>query len=176
MFEVINDNEPRNKVYNVGQITLAKDHKDINNAKIDLYNYKEIFKNFLETFREKSSETSKYFLVATEMMEKNYNMFHVSLKDIKQYNPKLAGFMVAQHRALDSEITGLIQKFIEDKNIIFNNGLYFNLDRSKWRHCKELRDYWWMWWILFNFVNIFLTQAMWQYASAWVVGSRGGGE
>ena len=98
--------------------------------KIDFDNYKEAFKDFLETFQETSQKPPKYLDVATKMMQNNWNMFHIDIKDIKKFNRNLGGFLVAQDRNLNSEITGMIKTFIEDLDLgDLNHGLYFNLDR-----------------------------------------------
>ena len=73
----------------------------------------------------KNPKTPKYVEVATEMMKKRNNMFHVSLKDIRSFNPNLGGFIASNYRNLD-------KKFIESLNLyVLKNGLYFNLSGGR---------------------------------------------
>ena len=103
---------------------------DVKPPKIDRSNYRKAFTDFLENYGEKSLEPPKYLVVAKQMVQNNYNMFQMQLKDIKKFNPNLAGFMAAEHRNLSSEITGIIKKFIEGQNgVVLKHGLYFNLSR-----------------------------------------------
>ena len=82
--------------------------------KIDHNNYKAAFEDFLRDFK--------------EMMTRNYNMFHVQLKDIRKLNPNLGGFLAANSRNLSSDITELVQNFIQDLGLgLLKNGLHFNL-------------------------------------------------
>ena len=82
--------------------------------KIDHNNYKAAFEDFLRDFK--------------EMMTRNYNMFHVQLKDIRKLNPNLGGFLAANSRNLSSHITELVQNFIQDLGLgLLKNGLHFNL-------------------------------------------------
>ena len=82
--------------------------------KIDHNNYKAAFEDFLRDFK--------------EMMTRNYNMFHVQLKDIRKLNPNLGGFLAANSRNLCSDITELVQNFIQDLGLgLLKNGLHFNL-------------------------------------------------
>ena len=106
--------EPTINAFKVDQKVLAKDVKLVEPKlpKIDCDNYKVAFKDFIENFRENTSESPKYLLVATQMMNNSYNMFHMDLKDIKKFNPSLGLFVVAQHRNFRSDITALIQNLL----------------------------------------------------------------
>ena len=100
--------------------------------KIDHHNYEEALREFLEQFKETTCETPKYRIVATQMMNHDYNMFHLHLKDIRKFNPNLGGFMNSQYRNLEPEITKIIQKYIENLKLgSLQHGLYFCLNRSK---------------------------------------------
>ena len=82
--------------------------------KIDHNNYKAAFEDFLRDFK--------------EMMTRNYNMFHVQLKDIRKLNPNLGELLAANSRNLSSHITELVQNFIQDLGLgLLKNGLHFNL-------------------------------------------------
>ena len=64
------------------------------------------------------------------MVQNNYNMFNVQLKDIKKFNNNLARFMAAEHQNLGSDITGIVKIFIEDQiGDVLKYGLYLNLSR-----------------------------------------------
>jgi hypothetical protein len=66
--------------------------------------------------------------MATEMMKKGNNMFHVHLKNIRSFNPYLGGFIASNYRNLDKDLTQLMKKFIESLNLgVLKNGVYFNL-------------------------------------------------
>ena len=131
-FKVLAD--PRIEIPHCEQNALVKDDNPaaLKPDKILHHNYKEALKDFLDNYKEGSSELPKYRVVATEMMNKHHNMFHMSLQDIRQFNPNLGGFIAAQYRNLDAEITAIVKKFIEDQDLgVFQNGLYFNLDRIR---------------------------------------------
>ena len=122
--------EPKTETFNCKQDVPAIASED-QPPKIDENNYKEYLKYFLENFRENGSETPKYQLVAMHLMNNNHNMFHVHLRDVKQFNRNLGGFMVAQYRNLSSEFAKISQKFIEDLDLgVLKHGLYFSLNRS----------------------------------------------
>ena len=75
-------------------------------------------------------DAPKYKMVAKEMMIKNYNMFHVHIKDIKKFNRNLSGFMACQHQSLRSNFTEIIKKFIGDLELgELKNGLHFILNK-----------------------------------------------
>ena len=100
--------------------------------KIDHTNYKTAFEDFLTNFKEVNKDSPKYPEVASEMMIKNYNMFHVQLKDVRKFNPNLGGFFAANAKSLSSEITEVVQKFIGDLGLgLLKNGLHFNLIGGK---------------------------------------------
>ena len=104
----------------------------VKSPKIDQNNFKEAFEEFLEKFKKEPQQAPKYCMVATEMSKNGYNMFHVQLRDIRNFSPNLGGFMAAQHKTLGNEITSIIQKFIKDLGLgVPKHGLYFNLDGSK---------------------------------------------
>ena len=66
------------------------------------------------------------------MMIRGYNMFHISLKDIRSFNPKLGGFLAQNCRNLDPEITKSVQNFIIGLNLgELKHGLYFTLIGGK---------------------------------------------
>ena len=75
---------------------------------IDCQNYKAVFKDFLQNFTAESSESPKYQMVAIQIMNKIYNMFHVHLEDIKKFNCNLGRF-VSKNKSLDAEITRIVQ-------------------------------------------------------------------
>ena len=105
---------------------------NFNLAKISLNNYSEALVDFLQNFREISTEPPKYVLIARKMMRNKYNMFHMDLKDIRKFNHNLGGFVAANHRKLESEITQLIDKFIQDQELgVLCHGLYFNIKGCK---------------------------------------------
>ena len=100
--------------------------------KINLENYEAAFKDFLQNFKENLSDSPKYPDVAKQMMHKGYNMFHVSLKDVRSFNPNLGGFLNQNHINLDSEITKIVQSFIKELNLgDLKHGLYFLLISGK---------------------------------------------
>ena len=82
---------------------------DLKRSKISCINYREAFQDFLRNFKDKPTEPAKYQSVAKLMMQKKYNMFHIDLKDMRKFNPNLAGFMKANCRDLMDEIKGQIQ-------------------------------------------------------------------
>ena len=100
--------------------------------KVDYYNYKDAFKDFLQNFKEEPCDDPKYQVVASQMMQNQYNMFHVHLKDIRKFSPNLGGFVAAQHKNLDREFSEIIKNFIEDLDLgALMHGLYFNLNKTK---------------------------------------------
>ena len=108
----------------------------VRSPRVDFENYLDAFKEFLITFKEKpSDEVSKHNLVATKMMSKDYNMFHVLLKDIRKFNPNLGGFMASQYKwgsthfmTIDKNIAMIIRQYIADLNLGEpKNGLSFCL-------------------------------------------------
>ena len=126
--------EPTVEASQVDQEVLAKNEKsvEIKPPKIDCDNYRVVFKDFLENFRENPSESPKYKLVATQMMHNSFNMFHMDLKDIEKFNPSLGLFVVVQHRKLRSEITTLIQNFIGELDLgDLKHGLYFHIKGTR---------------------------------------------
>ena len=73
------------------------------------------FSEFLRTFKEHpSEESSKYTNVAVQMMAKQYNMFHVFLKDIFMFNPSLEEFLTVEHRKCNEELVKVVKNFIYD--------------------------------------------------------------
>ena len=48
------------------------------------------------------------------MMAKQYNMFHVFLKDISLFNPSLAEFIKVEQRKLNKELLKVAKDFIDD--------------------------------------------------------------
>ena len=66
------------------------------------------------------------------MMKKDYNMFHVLLKNLRKFDPKLGGFLAAQSRYDSSEITELVKNYIEDLGLgVQTHGLHYNLITRK---------------------------------------------
>ena len=135
-FEILGDQ--MNKASTFNQTAPAKTVKASHNKmlKIDWDNYQNILEDFLKNFRDDSSEAPKYLLVAEEMVNKNYNMFHVALKDVRKFNINLGGFLAANYQslALDTDIVEIIKKFIEE-NLgpgLLKHDVYFSLNRSKW--------------------------------------------
>ena len=109
-------------------LTKGEQSDEFKLPKINHDNYKEYFEAFLRNFKEPGSDSPKYKLVAMNLIENDYNMFHVLKRDIKKYNPNLSGFMAAHNKNLKSEITQIIQDFCTDLDVgIFSHGLYFNL-------------------------------------------------
>ena len=98
--------------------------------KINLENYEATFKDFLQNFKENLSDSPKYPDVAKQMMQKGYNVFHVSLKDVRSFNPNLGGFLNQNRINLDLEITKIVRSFIKGLNLgDLNHGLYIILRR-----------------------------------------------
>ena len=116
------------------RVELENDEKeeDIKLPVIDLNNYEEHFKEFLETFKDAPSESSKYHNVAAKMISNNFNVFQVNLKDIIKFNDDLGKFVAAQYETLGTEITGLIEEFIEGLELgVLDHGLHFLLIGQK---------------------------------------------
>ena len=116
------------------RVELKRDKKeeDVKHSLIDRNNYNEYFKDFLESFKDAPSENSKYHEVAAKMISNNYNVFQVSLKDILKFNTDLGKFVGAQYGSLETEITGLIEDFIEGLNLgVLDHGLHFLLIGQK---------------------------------------------
>ena len=100
--------------------------------KVDDSNFKAAFGNFLRHFKEELKDAPKYYEVASQMMKKDYNMFHVHLKDARKFNPNLGGFLAAQSKYQSSEITELIKSYIEELGLgVPKHGLHFNLITRK---------------------------------------------
>ena len=84
-------------------------------SSVDQSNFEVKFSEFLRTFKEDpTAESSKYTSVAIQMMAKQYNMFHVFLKDISLFNPSLAEFIKVEQRKLNKELLKVAKDFIED--------------------------------------------------------------
>ena len=127
-FDVLS--EPKIEAFKNKQKTNTNSIKQVENKlpKIDFDNYEEAFIDFLENFRETSEKLPKYIEVASNMMQNNWNMFHIDMKDIKNFNRNLSGFLVAQHRNLNSDITKILKTFIADLELgVLNHGLYFTM-------------------------------------------------
>ena len=105
--------EPKIKASGINQNTVDKDVKVVENEvpNIDFDIYQEVFIDFIRNFSEEGSDHSKYLFVAEEMVNKNYNMFHVNIKDVRKFNSKLGGFLAAHSRdkKVDSDLTGIIK-------------------------------------------------------------------
>ena len=100
--------------------------------KIDYDNYTEALLDFFENFRETSTETPKYVVIAGKMMKNKHNVFHMDLKDIRKFNHNLGGFLAAHHRNIESDVTKLIEKFIKDQDLgVLCHGLYFYIKGCK---------------------------------------------
>jgi hypothetical protein len=93
-------------------------------TEFNLDNYKETFKEFLETFTEKKAKSPKYVLVAREIMSNRKNIFHFTLEDLEVFNSTLADFIDGNYEKLGYEFTKLIKKFIEDFGLGECTGLY----------------------------------------------------
>ena len=113
------------------KVVAKHNNSDCKHPKVDNYNYKDAFKDFLQNFKEESCDDPKYQAVASRMMQNQYNMFHVHLKDIRKFNSNLGGFVAEQHKNLDLDFTEIIKNFIEDLGLgTLMHGLYFNLNRT----------------------------------------------
>ena len=96
-------------------------------------NYKENLIHFLNNFKEKSTQNSKYYMVAKNIVEKGYNMFHVLLKDIKTFNPNLCGFLRSHYQTVSREMDLISKEFIEDcfGVGVLKSGVYFVLNTTQ---------------------------------------------
>jgi hypothetical protein len=87
--------------------------------------------NLTKDFKGNGEDSHDYKSMAKNMMVKGQNMFHIFKKDIKDFNPNLYGFMAVQYKNLNTEITQLLLKFIENLGIgNFKHGLYLNFNTS----------------------------------------------
>ena len=103
--------------------------KDVENGlKTSKENFNKLKKEKRELEKEDHSDPPKYPEVAKEMMQSGFNMFHVSLKDVRSFNPNLGGFLAQNYRNHDSEITKSVQSFIRGVSLgELKHGLHFNL-------------------------------------------------
>ena len=100
--------------------------------KINQENYEPAFKDFLQNFKENLSDSPKYPDVAKQMIQRGFNTFHINLKDVRSFNPNLGGFLAQNCRNLFSEVSRLVQTFIEGLNLgELKNGLYLILIGGK---------------------------------------------
>ena len=81
--------------------------------KVNPSNYKKNLISFLENFKENESELPKYPKDVKFVIEKGYNVFHISLLDIGNFDPNLKGFMARHHKNLSTEILDLVKTFGE---------------------------------------------------------------
>ena len=106
--------------------------KESKQSKIDFENFKDVFIDFLENFRENALDPPKYLQVVTKMMENNYNIFHMYLKDIRKFNSNLGGFVACHSRKIESDIAEIIKKYIEDHDLgVLKHGLHFYIHGTK---------------------------------------------
>ena len=91
-------------------------------TKISKDNFQVPFKEFLRNFKEDPlQECTKYSSVATKMMTKQFNVFHLYLKDVRRFNSNLGGFLAA-HASLecpeyvkhDKDLSRIVTEYIEE--------------------------------------------------------------
>ena len=98
---------------------------------VDNSNWNEVFRDFLDKFEDKGLDTPKYLFRAREMLNKNYNTLHVSLKDMKKFNLNLADFVDKMEIKLYSDISLLLKRFILEHQLgDSNKDIFFCLIRS----------------------------------------------
>jgi hypothetical protein len=52
--------------------------------------------------------------VATKMMTKQFNVFHLYLSDVRKFNSNLGGFLAAEYLKHDGELSSIVREYIEE--------------------------------------------------------------